>query len=103
MKIIAEAIPIILMILLIPNIINDYILTLLYLLIIAACFFIKYERKDALFLIFGFVIMIVSESFFILMGVETFNRNTLFGIMPIWLPILWAYAFVVIKRSINIL
>jgi hypothetical protein len=43
------------------------------------------------------------ECIFILTGVETFIRNSLFGIMPLWLPFLWAYGFVVIKRAIAII
>jgi hypothetical protein len=47
--------------------------------------------------------MIFFEYLFISTGVETFNRNSLFGIMPLWLPLLWAYAFVAIKRSVILL
>ena len=47
--------------------------------------------------------MIVSEYLFISTGVETFNRNSLFGLMPLWLPFLWGYAFVVMKRVIVVL
>jgi hypothetical protein len=54
-------------------------------------------------LIFGFFIMIVAEYFFVMTGVETFRRNTLFGLMPLWLPFLWAYGYVAIKRAIEIL
>jgi len=102
-KIFLNTIPLILMILLIPFVINDYILALLYVLIISISFIIRYEKKDYVFLIFGFAFMIISEYFFISTGVEVFRRNSLFGIMPIWLPLLWAYAFVAIKRAIVIL
>ena len=44
--------------------------------------------------------MFFGEYFFIKTGVKTFNRNTLFNIMPLWLPFLWAYVFVAIKRII---
>lgn len=91
------------MIILIPFVRNDYILTLIYITIIVLSLIIHYEKKDYLFLILGFVIMIFSEFFFIKTGVETFNRNSLFGIMPLWLPFLWSYAFMAIKRVINIL
>ncbi len=103
LKIVLNIIPILLMILLISLIKNDYLLTITYIFIITISLLIKYEKKDFLFLIFGFVIMILSEYLFISTGVETFNRNSLFGIMPLWLPFLWAYAFIVIKRTINIL
>lgn len=103
LRIFLNAVPVILMIILIPLIMNDYLLTGIYILIIAVAFLIKYEQKDFLFLFFGFFIMLISEYFFISTGVETFVRNTLFGIMPLWLPFLWAYAFVVMKRIIVIL
>lgn len=101
--IIINSLPIIGMILLIPAIKNDYILTLVYSLLIAALLSIKREPKDLLVLAFGFCIMIVSEYFFVSTGVETFTRQTLFSLMPLWLPFLWAYGFVVIKRSVLIL
>ena len=98
-----NAIPILIMIGLIPAIRNDYLLTLLYIVIIAISLFTKHESKDFLFLVFGFCLMIISEYLFISTGVETFNRNSLFGLMPLWLPFLWSYGFVAIKRSVNIL
>lgn len=52
---------------------------------------------------FGFFIMFAFECLFISTGVEVFRRDSLFGIMPLWLPFLWAYGFVAIKRSIDIL
>lgn len=95
--------PIFIMILLIPVIKNDYWLTIIYIIIIAASLIIKYEAKDLLFLAFGFIMMTLSEIFFLNTGVETFNRISFLNIMPFWLPFLWAYTFVVMKRSIKIL
>lgn len=89
---------------LIPVISNDYLLTLLYLIVILVSLkVIDAKRKDYIVLFFGFIAMILSEYVFISTGVETFNRNSLFGIMPLWLPFLWAYGFVAIKRSVEIL
>lgn len=96
-------IPIILMIGLIPIIKNDLLLTWIYLFIIFISFFIKYNKKEYIFFIFWFFIMIISESLFISTWVETFNRNSLFWLMPLWLPFLWAYSFVAMKRAINII
>ena len=103
LKIFLNIIPVILMIAIIPIFTNDYLLTAIYVVIIAISLMFKYEKKDYLFLILGFLIMIISEYFFVSTGVETFTRNSLFGIMPLWLPFLWAYAFVIIKRAVIIL
>ena len=102
-KITVNILQIILMLLLIPIVINDYFLTLIYIIIITLSLIVKYEKKDLLFLATGFVVMLIGEYFFIKTGVETFNRNSLFNLMPLWLPFLWAYLFVIIKRIINIL
>ena len=91
------------MIALIPFVQNDYILALIYIIIGIIAFRIKRNKNDLIIFVFGFFIMIASEYLFISTGVETFQRNTLFGLMPIWLPFLWAYGFVAIKRSIEIL
>ena len=95
--------PIILMLILIPLIKNDYFLSLIYIIIIILSFVLSYKKKDALFLIVGLIGMFLGEFFFLKTNVETFNRTSLLGIMPLWLPILWAYVFVAIKRTINIL
>ena len=102
-NIVLNIIPILVMIGLIPIIQNDYILTVVYLGIILISFFIKKDKGDIFIFLFGFCAMILSEMVFISTGVETFVRNTLFGLMPLWLPFLWGYGFVVIKRGINIL
>jgi len=64
---------------------------------------IKHDSKDFLALFFGLFVITFFEYIFVKTGVETFNRQTLFGLMPLWLPILWGYGFVAIKRAIIIL
>ena len=98
-----NAIPIPIMIGLIPIIQNDYFLTIVYVGIILVSFLIKKERGEILIFFLGFFMMIISEVIFVSTGVETFVRNTLFGLMPLWLPFLWGYGFVVIKRGLKIL
>jgi len=98
-----NTVPVLLMIGLIPLIKNDYILTLIYILIIIGALIIKKTLNDFTVLLFGFFIMIISEYIFISTGVETFQRNSLLGLMPLWLPFLWAYGFVAIKRSVEVL
>ena len=103
LTIILNAVPVLIMIGLIPLIANDYLLTLIYVVIIIVSLVVKNTRNDLLVLIFGSFIMIVSEYLFVSTGVETFQRNSLLGLIPLWLPFLWGYGFVAIKRSIEIL
>ncbi len=103
MKILINALPIIIMIALIPIVKNDYLLLAIYICVIGFSFAIKLEKKDMFFFVFGLIIMIISEAFFVSTGVETFIRNSLFGLMPLWLPFLWGYTFVAIRRAIIIL
>ncbi len=91
------------MVALIPIIENDYNLSALYVLIILVSFYIKKEKNDLVVFVFGFFIMTFFEHFFVSTGVETFQRNSLLGVMPLWLPLLWAYGFVAIKRAIKAL
>ena len=88
---------------LIPIVKNDLTLTIVYMAIMAFMLAMKNDKLDFIVLIAGFFIMIISESIFISTGVETFVRTSMFGIMPFWLPFLWAYAFVAMKRSIKII
>lgn len=98
-----NSLPVLIMIGLIPLIKNDLILTLFYIAIIILSLFIKKEKNDFSVFMFGFIMMIIFESIFISTGVETFIRNSLFGIMPLWLPFLWGYGFIAIKRGVKIL
>ena len=102
-KIFLNIIPVFIMIGLIPIMQNDYVLTSVYVAIIILLFLIKREKNEPIIFVFGFLFMIVSEYFFISTGVEIFNRNSLFGLMPLWLPFLWGYGFVVIKRCVYLL
>jgi hypothetical protein len=102
-KILKEAVPVILMIVLIPIISDDYVLLAAYILITIAWFLMRREPHDGAAYVFGLIVITISEYLFVQTGVETFTRNSLLGLMPIWLPFLWAYAFVVIKRSVQLL
>ena len=97
------ALPIVLMIGLIPLIQNDYALAGIYGACIVALLFIKREKNDLIALAFGFIGITIAESFFISTGVEVFTRQSFLGIMPLWLPFLWGYTFVTIKRCLRIL
>ncbi len=88
---------------LIPFIKNDYWLSVIYLLIIVIALTIYREPKDYKVFIFGLIILTLAEAFFVSTGVETFERKSLLNLMPIWLPILWGYALIAIKRVVIIL
>lgn len=88
---------------LIPVVQDDYLLTVLYIGIILISLAVKRTQHDVLVFFVGAVFMMISEYLFISTGVETFIRHSLFGLMPLWLPILWGYGFIVIKRSVSIL
>jgi len=98
-----EIIPIILMIFFIPLIQNDFILIGIYIAVITFSLLYRYEKGDRLALVLGFVSMLFIEYFFVSTGVEVFKRDSLLGVMPFWLPFLWGYGFVVIKRIVKIL
>ena len=98
-RVIVIALPVFFMIALIPYVQNDYVLAGIYLLIIAVSA-IRYTRKEFIFLIFGFIMLLIAEYFFLMTGVEVFERRTLLGVMPVWLPLLWAYIFIAIKRGV---
>lgn len=87
----------------IPFIVDDYLLTAIFVGIIGAALWIKREKYDLLALFIGLVVMTAGEFLFISTGVETFTRQSLFGIMPLWLPVLWAYCFVAIKRTVKVI
>jgi hypothetical protein len=103
LAIILYILPILIMIGLIPLVTSDFMLAVIYLVFIVVLMSVKREKNDWTVLLFGLIGMTISEYLFIHTGVESFLRKSLFGLMPLWLPLLWAYAFVTIKRSLRIL
>src|SRR3989344_2261799 len=97
-KSIIEFLPTILMIALIPIFWNDYILTGIYAVAIILLFLAKRERKEITIFISSAIIITFFEYIFVMTGVEIFQRHTLLGVMPLWLPLLWGYAMVAAKR-----
>lgn len=103
LKIFINSIPILAMIGLIPFVKNDYLLSVAYLVVMSISFIVKREKNELTIFASGFILMIIFEYLFVSTRVETFIRNSLFGLMPIWLPLLWGYGFVAIKRAAKIL
>lgn len=101
--IVKNSFPVLLMIGFIPLVPSDYVLTGICIAVILVSFAVKRERNDTIIFVFGFFTMTVFEYLFASTGVETFRRNSLFGLMPLWLPFLWGYGFVAIKRAVKIL
>lgn len=99
-NILLNALPLLVMIFLISFIQNDYALFAFYGLIILILLIIKYESGEYIYFLFGFTVITFFEWVFVSTGAEIFQRRSLFGIMPLWLPLLWAYSFIVIKRSV---
>lgn len=95
--------PILAMIGLIPLIVNDYILAMVYLIFARVLLATRRQKNDLLAYLFGLFGITLAEYLFVSTGVETFSRQSLLGVMPVWLPLLWAYAFVTIKRCLRIL
>jgi len=95
-----EFLPVVVMIAIIPIIKNDYILLAIYAILIITLFLIKLEENELAIFISAAILMVFFEFLFVSTGVETFSRDSLFGIMPLWLPLLWGYAWVAGKRFI---
>lgn len=83
---------------LVPFILNDYILAVIYVGFIALFVLLKKQNGDLVFITTGFLASFLGEYFFLSAGVEKFNRTSLLGIMPLWLPFLWSFIFLVMKR-----
>lgn len=102
-KVIVIVVSILLMVALIPYITSDFGLGMIYISVAAATFLLSKDKKEVLFFVLGFLLLTFAEIWFVSMGVETFNRETLFFGIPLWLPILWGYVFIMIRRGVHAL
>src|SRR3989344_9586484 len=95
-----EFLPLLIMIALIPVIKNDWLLVAIYAVLITTLFLVKLEKNELAIFVSAAIILTLFELLFVSTGVETFQRDSLFGIIPLWLPLLWGYAMVAAKRFI---
>lgn len=95
-----EFLPILIMIGLIPVIKSDWLLVAIDAILILTLFLIRLEQHELTIFVASAIIITFFEALFISTGVETFTRNSLFGIMPLWLPLLWGYSMVAAKRFV---
>lgn len=98
-----QALPVALMVSLLFFTQNTLLLSILYIVPALIYFFRQPQKINIIVYLTGLFFMTIFESIFLLTGVETFADKSLFGIMPIWLPFLWAYGFLAIKDSLLIL
>ena len=99
-RIIASVLPILAMIALIPLIRNDFLLAGIYALFILVALAIRQDKKDLVFLAVGIVVPTIGEFLFVSTGAEVFTRDVLIFGIPAWLPLLWGYVFIMMRRGV---
>ena len=77
---------------------NNIILSIIYLVAILIILKVKYYQGDLFALIYGFVIGLLVETIGTSVShYQSFANPDFLGI-PMWLPIVWAYGFMLMKR-----
>jgi len=77
---------------------NNIILLAVYLIAILIILKIKYQRGDLFALCYGFIIGLLVETVGASVSrYQSFANPDFLGI-PMWLPVVWAYGFVLMKR-----
>ncbi|RJQ35580.1 hypothetical protein C4568_00835 [Candidatus Parcubacteria bacterium] len=99
-RILGIMLPVFVMILLIPLIKEDIAVIAIYIAISAGALILSKDKKELIFFSFGLILLTCTEMWFVATGVETFHRDLFFINIPIWLPLLWAYSFVMMRRAI---
>ena len=97
-KIILELVPIaLIMIFVFLFYLNNLILTLLILAVIIVSLLVNFQKHEVWIMIIGTPIIMIIEYLLVRSGAESFSNPVVFG-LPIWLPFIWAYGLVVMKR-----
>ena len=99
----ALAAPVMIMVAMVPVISDDWQLLGVYTILLVLTLLLGHNKRDLIFFLFGFFLLALSELFFISTGVEVFQRDILLLGMPIWLPMLWGYAFIMMHRGVTLL
>ena len=82
---------------------NEILFTFIVLLLIGFSLKISYEKKEELLILFGIILGFIIEVVLGLVYRAQFWENaSLFGV-PIWLPLICGYGFLIIRRIGNLI
>jgi len=102
-KIIKELIPLFLALVVFIFIKNEWLIALGVLVLLLITFKIRYYKNEYKIFIFGIIIGFIFEvSGDYIYKLQYWESASLFGV-PVWLPLLWGYGFIFIRRIGNIL
>lgn len=82
---------------------QEVLASILILGIIALMFYIKYEKNEIYLYLLGVLIGAIIELWgALIVHFQNFTQGSLLG-MPLWLPLVWGYAFVAMRRIGNLI
>ena len=82
---------------------NEWLVTLGIVVLITISFLIKYYKNEWRVLLFGIILGFLFEiAGDLVYQAQYWENASLFGI-PVWLPLMWGYGFIFIRRIGNIL
>lgn len=102
-SLIIEVILLIFSILLIGAIRQEILITFAMIILVFLCFFLEYHKREWTLFIIGMLLGVILElGGNLAYKLQYWNVDSLLGI-PLWLPLLWGYAFVFVRRIGNII
>lgn len=82
---------------------QELVITLILFVLIGLSFKLSYEKNEWRLLIFGIILGIILEiGSDQILKLQFWSEGMLFGI-PLWLPFMWGYGFVLIRRIGNLI
>jgi hypothetical protein len=81
---------------------NEFLITISIIVLFIACFFFEYHKGELSLLFIGIITGIIIElGGSLIYKLQYWIVGSFFGI-PLWLPLLWGYGFIFIRRIGNI-
>jgi len=82
---------------------DERMIAILMVAVIGATFWIQYEPREWIVLVVGIIVGLVLEvGGDLVYQMQYWESGMLWGI-PLWLPLFWGYAFVMIRRAGNLM
>jgi general stress protein CsbA len=98
-----ELLPLFVGMLIVVFIKNEWLIAVVLLCVIGVSFYIEYHKYEWFVLVLGVLVGLVLEGVGIhFYKLQYWSEGSVWG-MPVWLPILWGYGFVFIRRVGNII
>jgi len=85
------------------NLMGEILSTIIYILILASLFKIRYKKEEFKIFLFGAVCGLIVEGWGKILFIFSWQKFNSLLPVPLWVPIVWGFAFIIMRRIGNLM